>query len=194
MSVAQKMSLEFRPVGTQYRKCLESMLRLMLAGIVFFPTFKFERTTTKQHLSLTHTCLTTYFCPKNSMSYHFSKIVKEDFEQAVVNVTEALKAEGFGVLTEIDIQATMKKKLEADIRPYKILGACHAPSAYKALQAEERIGLMLPCNVTVRETAGGEVEVSAVDPVTSMQAIENASLGEVAMEVRERLQRVIAGL
>lgn len=127
------------------------------------------------------------------MSYHFSKIVKEDFSQAVANVTEALKAEGFGVLTDIDIQATMKKKLDADIKPYKILGACHAPSAYKALQAEERIGLMLPCNVIVRETAGG-VEVSAIDPVASMQAIENNSLGDVAMEVRERLKRVIAGL
>jgi uncharacterized protein (DUF302 family) len=127
------------------------------------------------------------------MSYHFSKIVRKDFGQAVADVTEALKTEGFGVLTEIDIQATMKKKLDADMKPYKILGACHAPSAYQAIQAEERIGLMLPCNVIVRETAGG-VEVSAVDPVASMQAIDNDSLGEVAVEVRNKLQRVIAGL
>ena len=127
------------------------------------------------------------------MSYHFSKIVRKDFGQAVVDVTEALKTEGFGVLTEIDIQATMKKKLDADMKPYKILGACHAPSAYQAIQAEERIGLMLPCNVIVRETAGG-VEVSAVGPVASMQGLDNDSLGGGAVEVRNKLQRVIAGL
>jgi uncharacterized protein (DUF302 family) len=125
------------------------------------------------------------------MSYHFSKIVPSDFDTAIGQVTAALKEEGFGILTEIDLKDTMKKKLDAELRPYKILGACNAPFAWKALQSEERIGLMLPCNVIVRETEAGEVEVSAVDPVASMQAIQNESLGAVAAAVREKLQRVI---
>lgn len=128
------------------------------------------------------------------MGYHFSKIVQTDFESAIMAVTAALQAEGFGVLTDIDLKATFHKKLGVDFRPYRILGACHAPSAYQALQAEERIGLMLPCNVIVRETAAVTVEVSAVDPVASMQSIHNESLGGVAIAVREKLQRVVEGL
>ena len=128
------------------------------------------------------------------MSYHFSKVVPMEFEAAISAVTAALQAEGFGVLTDIDIKATLHKKLGVDFRSYRILGACHASSAYQALQAEERIGLMLPCNVVVRETATGEVEVSAVDPVASMQAIHSESLGEVATSVREKLCRVVEGL
>lgn len=128
------------------------------------------------------------------MSYYFSKIVPSDFDTAIENVTAALKEEGFGILTEIDVRATFKKKLDVDFRPYKILGACNAPFAYKALQAEEKIGTMLPCNVIVRETENGEVEVAAVDPVASMQAIKNEALGEIANTVRERLKRVVEGL
>lgn len=132
--------------------------------------------------------------PKKIMSYYFSKIVPSDFDTAIENVTAALKEEGFGILTEIDVRATFKKKLDVDFRPYKILGACNAPFAYKALQAEEKIGTMLPCNVIVRETENGEVEVAAVDPVASMQAIKNEALGEIANTVRERLKRVVEGL
>ncbi len=131
------------------------------------------------------------FLSQKNMGYHFSKIVQMDFEAAVAAVTAALQAEGFGVLTDIDLKATFQKKLGVDFRPYRILGACHAPSAYQALQAEERIGLMLPCNVIVRETAAGAVEVSAVDPVASMQAIHSESLGEVATSVQEKLRRVV---
>ncbi|MBK8564911.1 MAG: DUF302 domain-containing protein [Saprospiraceae bacterium] len=128
------------------------------------------------------------------MSYHFSKIVEKDFDAAIVAVTAALQAEGFGVLTEIDLKATLHKKLGVDLRPYRILGACHPSFAYQAVQAEERIGLMLPCNVIVRETALGAVEVSAVDPIASMQAIHNQSLGEVAATVQEKMRRVIETL
>lgn len=128
------------------------------------------------------------------MSYYFSKIVPSDFDTAIENVTAALKEEGFGILTEIDVRATFKKKLDVDFRPYKILGACNAPFAYKALQVEEKIGTMLPCNVIVRETENGEVEVAAVDPVASMQAIKNEALGEIANTVRERLKRVVERL
>ena len=128
------------------------------------------------------------------MSYHFSKTIHEDFDAAVSKVTEELKKEGFGVLTEIDVKETLKKKLDVDFRKYKILGACNPHLAYKALQAEDYIGTMLPCNVIVQEGAGGQVEVSAVDPVASMKAIENEHLGEVAEEVRAKLKRVIDNL
>ena len=107
------------------------------------------------------------------MNYHFSKIVKVPFEQAITSVVEGLKREGFGILTDIDVKATLKNKLGADFRPYRILGACSPPLAYRALQLEDKIGTMLPCNVIVQEHADGTVEVSAVDPVASMQAIEN---------------------
>lgn len=125
------------------------------------------------------------------MSYHFSKKVDLSFDEAIEKTTAALKEEGFGVLTEIDIKETLKKKLDVDFRKYRILGACNPPNAYKALQAEGHIGLMLPCNVIVQEHENGEVEVSAVDPVASMQAIENPDLGDVAKDVQSMLKKVI---
>jgi uncharacterized protein (DUF302 family) len=128
------------------------------------------------------------------MSYHFSKSLDATFDQAVARVTEALKREGFGVLTDIDVSATMKAKLGKDFRSYRILGACSPQLAYRALQLEDKIGTMLPCNVIVQQHADGTIEVSAVDPVASMQAIENPALAEVAKEVRAKLGRVINGL
>jgi uncharacterized protein (DUF302 family) len=125
------------------------------------------------------------------MSYYFSKIVNEDFDQAIEKVTSKLKEEGFGVLTEIDVKATLKKKLDVDFKKYKILGACNPPFAYKALQSEDKIGIMLPCNVVVEENNDGRIEVSAVDPVASMMAVENESLGSIAEEVRSKLKKVI---
>lgn len=116
------------------------------------------------------------------------------FEEAIDKATEALKEEGFGVLTEIDIKGTLKKKLDVDFRNYRILGACNPGYAYEALQAENNIGLMLPCNVIVQETEQGEVEVSAIDPVASMQAVENEKLDGVASEVRALLKKVIERL
>ena len=113
------------------------------------------------------------------------------YEQAVERVTAALKKEGFGVLTEIDVQATLKKKLDADFRKYVILGACNPPFAYEALKAERMIGTMLPCNVIVQEVADEKTEISAVNPVASMQAIDNPKLGEVAEKVGEKLRHVI---
>jgi uncharacterized protein (DUF302 family) len=125
------------------------------------------------------------------MSYYFSKIVNEDFDKAIEKVTSKLKEEGFGVLTEIDVKATLKKKLNVDFKKYKILGACNPPFAYKALQSEDKIGIMLPCNVVVEENNDGKVEVSAVDPVASMQAVKNELLGSIAEEVRSKLKKVI---
>ena len=125
------------------------------------------------------------------MSYYFSKVVNEDFDKAIEKVTSKLKEEGFGVLTEIDVKATLKKKLDVDFKKYKILGACNPPFAYKALQSEDKIGIMLPCNVVVEENNDGKVEVSAVDPVASMQAVKNESLGSIAEEVRSKLKKVI---
>ena len=125
------------------------------------------------------------------MSYHFSKRLNVSFDQAVARVIDALKSEGFGVLTDIDVKATLKNKLGVDFRPYRILGACNPPLAYGALQLEDRIGTMLPCNVIVQEYPGDGVEVSAVDPVASMQAIENPGLAEVAKEVQAKLRRIV---
>jgi uncharacterized protein (DUF302 family) len=125
------------------------------------------------------------------MSYHFSKTLDVPFDQAVARVIEALKGEGFGVLTDIDVKATLKNKLGVDFRPYRILGACNPPLAYRALQLEDKIGTMLPCNVIVQEYPGDGVEVSAVDPVASMQAIENPGLAEVATEVQAKLRRIV---
>ena len=125
------------------------------------------------------------------MSYYFSKVVNEDFDKAIEKVTGKLKEEGFGVLTEIDVKATLKKKLDVDFKKYKILGACNPPFAYKALQAEDKIGIMLPCNIVVEENSEGKVEVSAVDPIASMMAVKNESLGSVAEEVRVKLRKVI---
>jgi uncharacterized protein (DUF302 family) len=128
------------------------------------------------------------------MSYHFSKTLDVPFDQAVARVTEALKQEGFGVLTDIDVSATLNAKLGQDFRPYRILGACNPQLAYRALTIEDKIGTMLPCNVIVQQHRGGGVEVSAVDPVASMLAIHNPSLAEVAGEVQGKLKKVIAAL
>lgn len=128
------------------------------------------------------------------MSYYFSKKVKGSFEKTIERVISLLKEEGFGILTEIDVKETLKKKLDVDFRKYKILGACNPPFAYQALQAEDKIGTMLPCNVIVQEISPEEIEVAAVDPVASMKAVENPNLSEVARQVQERLKRVIEGL
>ncbi|NCP22376.1 MAG: DUF302 domain-containing protein [Zetaproteobacteria bacterium] len=129
------------------------------------------------------------------MNYYFSKsLVNVTFDEAIQKVTESLKEEGFGILTEIDIKATLKKKLDVDFYNYKILGACNPPYAYKALLAEDKIGTMLPCNVIVQEKEAGLVEVSAVDPAASMQAIENGELTPIANEIRAKLQKVINAL
>jgi uncharacterized protein (DUF302 family) len=128
------------------------------------------------------------------MDYYFSKTVNASFEEAIQMATESLKKEGFGVMTEIRMHDKLKEKLGVEIHPYIILGACHPPSAYKALQQENKIGTMLPCNVIVQEVGDHRMEIAAVDPVASMQAIQNPALGEVANDVRSRLERVIAAL
>lgn len=128
------------------------------------------------------------------MSYYFNKTLTTSFEDAIDKVTKELENEGFGILTEIDIKETLKKKLDVDTGKYKILGACNPPLAYKALQAEDKIGTMLPCNVIVQEKENGRVEVSAVDPVASMSAIKNPDLESVAKDVRGRLRKVIEQL
>lgn len=125
------------------------------------------------------------------MTYHFSTKLDGNFEEVVGQVTEALKKEGFGILTEIDVQQTLKKKLDVTFRKYRILGACNPPLAHQALQMEDKIGTMLPCNVVVQETDDGKVEVSAVDPVASMQAVGNPKLLEVAQTVQQKLKTVI---
>lgn len=127
-------------------------------------------------------------------AYYFSKTLEIPFEEAIAAATEALKKEGFGVLTEIRIHEKLKEKLNVDFPRYTILGACNPAFAYKALQAENKIGTMLPCNVIVRETEEGAVEVAAVNPIESMKAIENPMLGAVAIQVTEILQRVIESL
>ncbi len=128
------------------------------------------------------------------MSYHFSKTVKLSFDDAIAKVTEALKEEGFGILTEIDVQATLKKKLNVDFKRYKILGACNPAFAYEALRLENKIGSMLPCNVIVQEQTDGLVEVSAIDPVASMGAIGNSELTVIAKQVQAKLQKVMDSL
>ncbi len=128
------------------------------------------------------------------MSYFFATTLPGTMESVEEKTRAALKEKGFGVLTEIDIKATLKAKLDKDLPGYKVLGACHPPSAYEAISSEAHIGLMLPCNVVLRDVGEGNIEVSAIDPVASMQAVENNSLGAVAMDVRTRLQDVIQGL
>lgn len=125
------------------------------------------------------------------MTYHYSKTVDRPFDKAVDDTTAALQSEGFGVLTTIDVKATLKKKLDVDFRPYLILGACNPGYAHKALQAEDKIGTMLPCNVILQQKDGGKVEISAVDPIASMGAIDNPALGEIAGKVRELLRVVV---
>lgn len=129
------------------------------------------------------------------MNYYFTtKLKNVSFSEAKEKVTEALKTEGFGILTEIDLKATLKKKLDVDFYNYTILGACNPPFAYKALQAEDKIGTMLPCNVIVQEKEKGIIEISAVDPAASMASVNNKNLNAIAGEVRDTLQRVIKNL
>jgi len=128
------------------------------------------------------------------MKYYFEKTLNCSFDEAIEKVTEELKKEGFGVLTEIDVQATLKKKLDVNFRNYRILGACNPPYAYKALSTEDKIGTMLPCNVIVQQISDSQVEVAAINPIASMQAVENKSLGEVASEITNKLEQVIANV
>lgn len=128
------------------------------------------------------------------MSYFFSKKLETNFEAAILAVTEELKKEGFGILTEIDVSATLKKKLNVDFRQYRILGACNPPFAYRALLVEPTIGTMLPCNVIVQELDDGTIEVAAVDPLASMQAIRNKELQSIAKEIQLKLVKVIEQL
>ena len=129
------------------------------------------------------------------MSYYINKTLSGiTFEEGIQRITAALKNEGFGVLTEIDLKSTLKNKLDVDFYNYKILGACNPTFAYQALQAEDKIGTMLPCNVIVQEKTPGKVEISAVDPLASMQAIENENLGSMAIEVKSKLKNCIEAL
>ncbi len=129
------------------------------------------------------------------MGYYFSTTIKnQNFQEVLLRTTEALKLEGFGVLTEIDIKATLKKKLDADFHNYTILGACNPQLAFQALQAEDKIGTMLPCNVVVQEREVGSIEIAAVDPAASMQAVKNDALISIAENVRTKLQKVIQHL
>jgi len=128
------------------------------------------------------------------MSYYFSKTLRIPFDEAVVKVAEELKKEGFGIITEIDVKETLKKKLNVDFKKYRILGACNPSFAYEALQAEDKIGTMLPCNVIVQETSEGKIEVAAIDPIASMQAIDNPKLLDTAEQVRGKLKKVIGNL
>jgi uncharacterized protein (DUF302 family) len=123
-----------------------------------------------------------------------SKIVACSFEEAVARTVEGLKKEGFGILTEIDVQETLKKKLGVDFRKYRILGACNPPFAYQALLAEEHLGILLPCNFVVQEHADGRVEVSAVDPITAMQVTGNPQLSSYAEQVKAKLSAVLEAL
>lgn len=128
------------------------------------------------------------------MNYYFNTTVAGNFEDIVKKTTEALMEEGFGVLTDIDVTATLKKKLDVDFKKYRILGACNPPFAFKALLAEDKIGTMLPCNVIVQEIADGEIEVAAIDPIASMQAINNPELEGIANQIQEKLKKVINSL
>lgn len=128
------------------------------------------------------------------MSYYLAKTVPLAFDEAVSRVTAALKKEGFGILTDIDVQATLKTKLGADMPQYRILGACNPGFAHQALQLEDKLGVLLPCNVIVREERAGQTEVAAIDPVASMGRVGNPKLAAVADEVRMRLQRAVDSL
>jgi uncharacterized protein (DUF302 family) len=128
------------------------------------------------------------------MEYYFAKTLNVSFDEAVKVVNEALKNEGFGVISEINMHEKLKEKLGVDFKRYRILGACNPPLAYKALQSEEKIGTMLPCNVLVIEQGQNKIEIAAVNPVASMQAIANPALGDIALEVTNKLKRVINSL
>lgn len=128
------------------------------------------------------------------MDYYFTKTIETSFSEAVEKVTEELRKNGFGIITEIDVKSTFKKKLDVDFYEYRILGACNPKFAYEALTREDKIGVMLPCNVIVQERRPGEVEVSAVNPLTSMGALDNRDLARIAVEVHDILKRVIENL
>tara|TARA_R100000789_G_scaffold100530_1_gene111281 strand:+ start:596 stop:1087 length:492 start_codon:yes stop_codon:yes gene_type:complete len=129
-----------------------------------------------------------------NMNYYFNKTINGTFEEVIDRVTQELKEEGFGILTEIDIKETLKKKLDVDFKKYRILGACNPPYAHRALLAEDKIGTMLPCNVIVQEIEAGVIEVAAVNPMASMQAVENEKLNEIANEISSKLDNVIEKL
>jgi uncharacterized protein (DUF302 family) len=128
------------------------------------------------------------------MNYYFNKTIKGTFEEVIDKVTDGLKDEGFGILTEIDVKETLKKKLDINFKKYRILGACNPPYAHKALQAEDKIGTMLPCNVIVQEIEDGVIEVAAVNPMASIQAVKNEKLSDVANEITSMLENVIKKL
>jgi len=128
------------------------------------------------------------------MPYYLSKMLTVSFDEAVTRATEALKKEGFGILTEIDVSATLKKKINVDFPNYRILGACNPALAYEALKLENKVGTMLPCNVVVRDAGNGQTEVAAINPVASMQAIDNPALKQAAAQVLAKLEKVIADL
>jgi len=128
------------------------------------------------------------------MAYYFNKTITGEFEEVIKKVTDELEKKGFGVLTEINVTETLKKKLDIDFKKYRILGACNAPYAHKALKAEDKIGTMLPCNVIVQEMGNGKIEVAAVNPMASMQAVKNKDLEQVATEIGDKLKQVIARL
>ena len=128
------------------------------------------------------------------MSYYFNKTVQGDFEQVCEKVKEAIQKHGFGVVSEINMHEKFKEKLDVDFRKYRILGACRPPVAYQAVQIEDKIGTMLPCNVILQEKSESEIEVAAVDPIASMMAIKNEKLGEIAMQIRNDLKKMIASL
>ena len=128
------------------------------------------------------------------MTYYLGKVLPIGFDDALARTVEALKKEGFGIITEIDVKETLKKKIGVDFPSYKILGACNPSLAYEALKLEDKVGTMLPCNVVVRDTGNGHTEVAAIDPVASMQAIDNSELMRAAEKVRAMLQRVVAAL
>ena len=128
------------------------------------------------------------------MSYYFSKVLNASFDEAIAKTTAALKAQGFGIITEIDVSDTLKSKLGVDFRPYRILGACNPAMGHEALQIEDKIGTMLPCNVVVQEVSRGRCEIAAIDPVASMQAVPNERLKTTASSVREKLRSVIEAL
>lgn len=125
------------------------------------------------------------------MEFYMSTKIKGDFDETIERVKSELAEEGFGVLSDIDVSSTLKQKLGVDFRKYRILGACNPPFSYKALQAEDKIGTLLPCNVIVQETEPGSIEVAAVDPQVSMQGVSNSEIEAVAKEIKDRLQKVI---
>jgi uncharacterized protein (DUF302 family) len=128
------------------------------------------------------------------MSYYISRTIESGFDEAVAKTVDALKQEGFGVLTDIDVASTMKQKLGIEFRSYRILGACNPPLAHRALSAEDKVGVMLPCNVIVQDAGAGKIEVASIDPRAAMERIGNPALAELAREVADRLSRAISAI